>query len=149
MTALMLVTSSKWVLSSPQTRCKNISASNTRFYAQHLAAPTTLRGEILKETCELAEKYDLEVVYGDTDTDSVFVNSKQNSVEEALNIANQFKKEVDGRCRLLEIDIGGVFQRLLLLQKKYVAIKRRAISPPWKSRICWLVRLSSRGGLAL
>ena len=85
----------------------------------------------------MAEKYDLEVVYDDTDTNSVFVNSKQNNVEEALNIANQFKKEVDGRCRLLEIDVGGVFQRLLLLQKKYVAIKRRAISPPWKSRV-WI-----------
>ena len=62
-----------------------------RFYARPLAALTTFRGrEILKETCELAEKHCLKVVYGDTD--SFFVNSNQNSVEEALKIVHQFKK---------------------------------------------------------
>ena len=42
-----------------------------------------------QETSELAEKHGLEAVYGDTD--SVFVNLNQNSVEEALRIAHQFK----------------------------------------------------------
>lgn len=101
----------------------------SRFYARPLAALTTFRGrEILKETCELAEKHGLEVVYGDTD--SVFVNSNQTSVEDALKIAHQFKKEVNGRYRLLEIDVDGVFQRLLLLQKKkYAAIKIEGDKP--------------------
>ena len=98
------------------------------FYAQHLAAPTTFRGrEILKGTCELAEKYGLEVIYGDTD--SVLVNSNQNNVEEALNIAHQYKNEVNGRYRLLEIVVNGVFQRLLLLEKKYAAIKIESDKP--------------------
>jgi DNA polymerase alpha subunit A len=101
----------------------------SRFYARPLAALTTFRGrEILKETCELAEKHGLEVVYGDTD--SVFVNSNQTSLEEALKIAYQFKKEVNGRYRLLEIDVDGVFQRLLLLQKKkYAAIRIEGDKP--------------------
>ena len=108
-----------------------------RFYARPLAALTTFRGrEILKETCESAEKHCLEVVYGDTD--SFFVNSNQNSVEEALKIVHQFKKEVNGQYRLLEIDVGEVFQRLLLLQeRKYAAIKIEGDRPLWKSRV-WI-----------
>lgn len=62
------------------------------------------------------------VVYGDTD--SVFVNSNKDNVREALEIAFHFKKAVNDRYRLLEIDVDGVFQRLLLLQKKkYAAVK--------------------------
>jgi DNA polymerase alpha subunit A len=63
-----------------------------------------------------------QVVYGDTD--SVFVNSNHLDLAEALKLAHQFKKAVNERYRLLEIDVDGVFQRLLLLQKKkYAAIK--------------------------
>ena len=44
--------------------------------------------------------------------------------DKALEIAAQFKRQVNERYRLLEIDLDGVFQRLLLLQKKkYAAIK--------------------------
>jgi DNA polymerase alpha subunit A len=64
----------------------------------------------------------LQVVYGDTD--SVFVNSNVTDLAEALKTANQFKRLVNERYKLLEIDLDGVFQRLLLLQKKkYAAMK--------------------------
>lgn len=64
----------------------------------------------------------MQVVYGDTD--SVFVNSNVTDFAEALKTANQFKKLVNERYKLLEIDLDGVFQRLLLLQKKkYAAMK--------------------------
>lgn len=63
-----------------------------------------------------------QVVYGDTD--SVFVNSNVTDLAEALKISNEFKKTVNERYKLLEIDLDGIFQRLLLLQKKkYAAIK--------------------------
>ena len=63
-----------------------------------------------------------QVVYGDTD--SVFVNSGVTDFEQALKIASDFKKAVNDRYKLLEIDLDGIFQRLLLLQKKkYAAIK--------------------------
>ena len=63
-----------------------------------------------------------QVVYGDTD--SVFVNSNVTDLAEALKISATFKKAVNDRYKLLEIDLDGVFQRLLLLQKKkYAAIK--------------------------
>jgi DNA polymerase alpha subunit A len=95
----------------------------SRFYARPLAALTTFKGrEILTATRELAESLQLDVVYGDTD--SVFVNSGATDLAEALKIAAEFKKAVNERYRLLEIDLDGIFQRLLLLQKKkYAAIK--------------------------
>ncbi|KAF4610852.1 hypothetical protein D9613_006632 [Agrocybe pediades] len=95
----------------------------SRFYARPLAALTTYKGrEILTHTRELAESLNLDVVYGDTD--SVFVNSNVTDLAEALKISAQFKKAVNDRYKLLEIDLDGIFQRLLLLQKKkYAAIK--------------------------
>lgn len=62
------------------------------------------------------------MVYGDTD--SVFVNSNVTDLAEALKTANEFKKQVNDRYKLLEIDLDGIFKRLLLLQKKkYAAVK--------------------------
>ncbi|ESK87837.1 dna polymerase alpha catalytic subunit [Moniliophthora roreri MCA 2997] len=95
----------------------------SRFYARQLASLTTFKGrEILTHTRELAESTDLDVVYGDTD--SVFVNSNVTELSEALKISAEFKKAVNECYKLLEIDLDGVFQRLLLLQKKkYAAMK--------------------------
>lgn len=43
---------------------------------------------------------------------------------EALKIANEFKKLVNERYKLLEIDLDAVFERILLLnKKKYAAVK--------------------------
>ncbi|KAF8507515.1 hypothetical protein BU17DRAFT_78091 [Hysterangium stoloniferum] len=95
----------------------------SRFYARPLAALTTFKGrEILTQTRELAESLQLDVVYGDTD--SVFVNSNATDLAEALKTAHEFKKLVNDRYKLLEIDLDSIFQRLLLLQKKkYAAVK--------------------------
>ncbi|KAF9266691.1 DNA polymerase alpha catalytic subunit [Marasmius fiardii PR-910] len=95
----------------------------SRFYARQLASLTTYKGrEILTHTRELAESMQLDVVYGDTD--SVFVNSNVTELSEALKISVEFKKAVNECYKLLEIDLDGVFQRLLLLQKKkYAALK--------------------------
>ncbi|GJJ15609.1 hypothetical protein Clacol_009887 [Clathrus columnatus] len=95
----------------------------SRFYARPLAALTTFKGrEILTHTRELAESLQLDVVYGDTD--SVFVNSNVTDLAQALKTAHDFKKHVNDRYRLLEIDLDAVFKRLLLLQKKkYAAVK--------------------------
>jgi DNA polymerase alpha subunit A len=63
-----------------------------------------------------------QVIYGDTD--SVFVNSGVTELSEALKISAEFKQTVNEQYHLLEIDLDGVFQRLLLLQKKkYAALK--------------------------
>lgn len=95
----------------------------SRFYARPLAALTTFKGrEILTATKELAESLSLDVVYGDTD--SVMINTHATDLMEAMRIGQEFKRAVNERYRLLEIDIDAVFARMLLLQKKkYAALK--------------------------
>lgn len=61
-------------------------------------------------------------MYGDTD--SIFVNTNVTELNEALTVGNEFKKLVNERYKLLEIDTDAVFQRILLLQKKkYAAVE--------------------------
>ena len=70
-----------------------------------------------------------QVVYGDTD--SIFINSNITDLAEALKISDHSKKVVNDCYKLLEIDLDGVFQQLLLLQKKkYAARLRQILKPP-------------------
>jgi DNA polymerase alpha subunit A len=96
--------------------------TRSRFYARPLAMLTTYKGrEILRSTKELAESSMLRVIYGDTD--SVMINTNMDNIQDALKIGNEFKKQVNDRYRLLEIDIDNVFRRILLhAKKKYAAI---------------------------
>lgn len=94
----------------------------SRFYARPLAMLTTFKGrEILRSTKDLAEGNQLGVIYGDTD--SIFLNSNVDNIEDALKIGQEFKRAVNERYKLLEIDIDNVFRRLLLhAKKKYAAV---------------------------
>jgi DNA polymerase alpha subunit A len=94
----------------------------SRFYARPLAMLTTFKGrEILRNTKELAESQQLRVIYGDTD--SVMINTNMDNMSDALKVGEEFKKSVNERYRLLEIDVDNVFRRLLLhAKKKYAAV---------------------------
>jgi len=96
--------------------------TKSRFYARPLAVLTTYKGrEILRSTKDLAESNSLQVIYGDTD--SVMINANVDNIEAALKVGNEFKKAVNERYKLLEIDIDNVFRRILLqAKKKYAAI---------------------------
>ena len=96
--------------------------TQSRFYARPLAMLTTFKGrEILRNTKELAESQQLRVIYGDTD--SVMINTNMDNMSDALKVGEEFKKSVNERYRLLEIDIDNIFRRLLLhAKKKYAAI---------------------------
>ncbi|KAG9239324.1 hypothetical protein BJ875DRAFT_448380 [Amylocarpus encephaloides] len=96
--------------------------TKSRFYARPLAVLTTYKGrEILRSTKDLAESNSLQVIYGDTD--SVMINANVDNVEDAMKVGNEFKRAVNDRYRLLEIDIDNVFRRILLqAKKKYAAI---------------------------
>jgi DNA polymerase alpha subunit A len=61
-------------------------------------------------------------VYGDTD--SVFIHSKIATYSDALAISSKLKSLVNKQYSFLEIDLDGIYERLLLLQKKkYAALK--------------------------
>ncbi|SCU82972.1 LADA_0C08966g1_1 [Lachancea dasiensis] len=95
---------------------------NSRFYAKPLAMLVTNKGrEILMNTRQLAESLALSVIYGDTD--SVMIDTGSDNYSEAIKIGENFKRLVNERYRLLEIDIDNVFRKLLLhAKKKYAAL---------------------------
>ena len=109
--------------------------TQSRFYARPLAMLTTFKGrEILRSTKELAESIQLQVIYGDTD--SVMINTNANNIAEALKIGNEFKRSVNDRYKLLEIDIDNIFRRLLLhAKKKYAAINMAEVDGKYVDKL--------------
>ncbi len=110
--------------------------TKSRFYARPLAALTTSKGrEILQSTKDLAEStHALRVIYGDTD--SVMVNTNMDNIQEAIKLGNEFKKSVNERYELLEIEIDNIFRRLLLhAKKKYAAINMVEVDGKWKEKM--------------
>ncbi|KAG6729216.1 hypothetical protein I3842_01G015200 [Carya illinoinensis] len=98
--------------------------SNSRFYAKPLAELITLQGrEILQSTVDLVRNnLNLEVIYGDTD--SIMIYSGLNDIAKAKAIAGKVIQEVNKKYRCLEIDLDGLYKRMLLLKKKkYAAVK--------------------------
>lgn len=94
--------------------------SLSRFYAQHLASLVTQKGrEILMNTKNLVQKLNYEVVYGDTD--SIMVNTNVLEYEDVYKIGNSIKQSVNKIYKQVELDIDGIFKRLLLLKKKKYA----------------------------
>jgi DNA polymerase alpha subunit A len=93
----------------------------SRFYAKPLAMLITAKGrEILQATVQLAQQQcHLDVLYGDTD--SIMLNTGTTDLAAAKRLAAQVKRAVNERYRLLEIELDGVFERLLLLKKKKYA----------------------------
>ncbi|KAF5183787.1 Dna polymerase alpha catalytic subunit [Thalictrum thalictroides] len=98
--------------------------SNSRFYAKPLAELITLQGrEILQSTVDLVQNnLNLEVIYGDTD--SIMIYSGLDDIAQAKIIAGKVIQEVNKKYRCLEIDLDGLYKRMLLLKKKkYAAVK--------------------------
>lgn len=98
--------------------------SNSRFYAKPLAELITLQGrEILQSTVDLVQNnLNLEVIYGDTD--SIMIYSGLDDIVKATAIARKVAQEVNKKYRCLEIDLDGIYKRMLLLKKKkYAAVK--------------------------
>lgn len=98
--------------------------SNSRFYAKPLAELITLQGrEILQSTVDLVQNnLNLEVIYGDTD--SIMIYSGLDDINKARATAGKVIQEVNKKYRCLEIDLDGLYKRILLLKKKkYAAVK--------------------------
>ncbi|XP_068482965.1 DNA polymerase alpha catalytic subunit-like isoform X3 [Phaseolus vulgaris] len=75
--------------------------SSSRFYAK-----------------QLAELITLQVIYGDTD--SIMIYSGLDDIEEANKIAVKAIQEVNKKYKYLEIDLDGLYKRMLFLKKKKV-----------------------------
>ncbi|XP_022101936.1 DNA polymerase alpha catalytic subunit-like [Acanthaster planci] len=75
--------------------------------------------QILMNTKELVQKMNLDVIYGDTD--SIMIHTNTNDLDQVMKVGNKVKTEVNKLYRLVEIDIDGVFQSMLLLKKKKYA----------------------------
>ncbi|KAI9250709.1 DNA polymerase family B-domain-containing protein [Helicostylum pulchrum] len=98
-----------------------LGSSTSRFYARHIAMYITSKGRnILQSTVDTTEKLGYEVVYGDTD--SIMVNTKTKTFGEAKQAAEQVKKAVNCKYKLLEIGVDGYFKSTLLLKKKKYAM---------------------------
>jgi DNA polymerase alpha subunit A len=100
--------------------------SNSRFFAKPIAALVTSKGrDVLLRTVDIATtKVGLEVIYGDTD--SIMINTRLNDEKELLRVkelGEQVKREVNKLYKTLELEIDGIFRKMLLLQKKKYAAK--------------------------
>eukprot|EP00958_Prasinococcus_capsulatus_P024366 scaffold3791_cov390-Prasinococcus_capsulatus_cf.AAC.10 len=98
--------------------------SSSRFYARPLAELITAQGrEILQSTVDLVQgNLGLQVIYGDTD--SIMINTNTDDLVEVRRLGTLVKNEVNKRYKLLEIEMDGIYQRMLLLKKKkYAALK--------------------------
>ncbi|KAJ3315983.1 DNA polymerase alpha catalytic subunit [Boothiomyces sp. JEL0838] len=95
---------------------------HSRFYAKPIAMLITYKGrEILQNTVTLAESLNMEVIYGDTD--SIMINTNSEDLKVVKKMGNDLKQAVNARYKLLEIEMDGMFKRLLLLKKKkYAAV---------------------------
>lgn len=109
--------------------------TQSRFYARPLAMLTTFKGrEILRSTKDLAESTQLQVIYGDTD--SVMINTNVDNIEDAMKVGIDFKRSVNEKYKLLEIDIDNIFRRLLLhAKKKYAAINMMEVEGKYVDKL--------------
>ncbi|GMF18014.1 unnamed protein product [Phytophthora lilii] len=105
----------------------------SRFYAKPIAALITSTGrQTLQRAKEVAEQecgYD--VIYGDTD--SIMVDSRTESLDEAKRIGREIQAQCNKHFKLLELEVDYIFKRILLLnKKKYAALvlKERPNSEP-------------------
>ncbi|GKY94427.1 hypothetical protein MPSEU_000408600 [Mayamaea pseudoterrestris] len=98
--------------------------SNSRFYAQPIAALVTAMGrETLQRTVDIAQHtVGLDVIYGDTD--SIMINTRltgDGDLKQVKKLGEQVKQEVNKLYNTLELEIDGVFRPMLLLKKKKYA----------------------------
>ena len=98
--------------------------SNSRFFAQPIAAMVTAMGrETLQRTVDIATTtVGLDVIYGDTD--SIMINTRISDPKDyskVLALGNEVKAKVNGLYRTLELEIDGTFRSMLLLKKKKYA----------------------------
>lgn len=96
---------------------------SSRFYAKQMAALITNYGRnILASSSQKVTELGFEVIYGDTD--SLMINSREKELGTAIKKGLEIKKVINQTYKskgILEIEVDGIFRRLLLLKKKKYA----------------------------
>ncbi|UKJ89078.2 DNA polymerase [Theileria orientalis] len=107
-----------------------IGSTYSRFHCKYIASYITQQGRnLLKSTKEKVENvFNLNVIYGDTDSLMINTNIRDDGNATNYNAANQMAMNlvnfINKSHKKLEIGIDGVFNRLLLLKKKkYASLK--------------------------
>ncbi|KAL7570142.1 hypothetical protein ACA910_019981 [Epithemia clementina (nom. ined.)] len=100
--------------------------SNSRFFAQPIAALVTSLGrETLQKTVDIAQNnIGLDVIYGDTD--SIMINTRISDLKDISQVTmlgERVKKEVNRLYKTIELEIDAIFRSMLLLKKKKYAAK--------------------------
>ena len=106
--------------------------SNSRFFAQPIAAMVTAMGrETLQRTVNIAQDtVGLDVIYGDTD--SIMINTRvtdEKDLGKVRELGERVKREVNRLYKTLELEIDGIFRTMLLLKKKKYAAKTVEMKP--------------------
>ena len=92
----------------------------SRFHAVALAALITAKGrQILTRAVEVACQNQLNVIYGDTD--SIMIDTGLRDINGVKELADKLKIQINSEYKCLEIDLDGVYRKLLLLRKKKYA----------------------------
>ena len=100
---------------------------SSRFYTRKMALLITTFGRrLLMNSKKFIEEKGFNVVYGDTD--SIMINTMKSDTLEAIRSGYIIKKEINsqfkkksGEEQILEVELDGVFKKILLLKKKKYA----------------------------
>jgi DNA polymerase alpha subunit A len=102
---------------------------HSRFYCPTLAALTSAIGRhVLTHSVSLAQQYDIQVIYGDTD--SLMIDTKETDYHTAIKMAETLREAINKDHRVLHLAIDSVFSRTLLLDKKKYAATKVICSQP-------------------
>jgi DNA polymerase, archaea type len=135
----------KRILNAKQLAIKDMSNSfygytgyiRARLYTIDVAASITAYGRTnIEKTQQLVEKnFDVEVVYGDTD--SIFLKTKTIDLDEAKKLGEAVAKFVsDNLPGHLELQFEKIYRTFLILTKKrYAGLKYEMIGDKWVSEI--------------
>ncbi|GKB39049.1 DNA polymerase alpha catalytic subunit [Tanacetum coccineum] len=106
------------------TRSFDVSSGFLRC-VKNLFTCESIRREILQQTVDLVQNnLNFEVIYGDTDL--IMIYTRLDDINKAKPIKDIWFVIVNKKFKCLEIDLDGLYKRMLLLKKKkYAAVKEQ------------------------
>jgi len=102
-----------------------LASPNSRFHDRHVSnAITSFGQEFIKKTAEITEEKGFTVIYGDTD--SIFVDPKENDSKKAQQIGKQLEKELN---KFIKEHIKKEYERESILELEFEKIYTKFFMP--------------------